>query len=101
LVNDLFERFRFEKVCHCAAILAHAATDKRRLWSGNVEGTRVVADQAARHGARSLVFISRNCLWGRGSAGRRVKTNRRRRSKFTAHRKPAPMGAIRLLKWVS
>jgi len=65
-VNDLFERFRFEKVCHCAAILAHAVKDKRRLWSGNVEGTRVVADQAARHGARSLVFISSNCLWGRG-----------------------------------
>jgi UDP-glucose 4-epimerase len=66
LMNELFATYRFERVFHCAAILAHAVKDKRRLWAANVDGTRLVADCAARHGTRSLVFISSNCLWGHG-----------------------------------
>lgn len=36
------------------------------LWSTNVEGTRIVAGEAAAHGVSNIVFISSNCLWGQG-----------------------------------
>jgi UDP-glucose 4-epimerase len=66
LVNSIFEEHAFETVYHCAAILAHAAKDAELLWSSNVEGTRIVAEGAKRVGTRNFVFISSNCLWGKG-----------------------------------
>jgi UDP-glucose 4-epimerase len=65
LVNDLFERYGFSTVYHCAAMLAHAVKDERFLWESNVDGTLNIADAAARFGARSLVFTSSNCLWAK------------------------------------
>lgn len=63
LVDGLFDQHRFAAVHHCAAILAHAITDKAFLWESNVEGTRHVAEAAARTGVGALVFVSSNCLW--------------------------------------
>ncbi len=64
LMEELFEKHRFETVYHCAAILAHAVKDKDLLWTSNVDGTRIIADCAKRFGTRSLIFTSSNCLWG-------------------------------------
>ena len=55
-----------EAVFHCAALLAHGAIDAREMWSANVEGTRTLAGAGADAGIRSLVYVSSNCLWGRG-----------------------------------
>lgn len=66
LLETLFSENHFEAVFHCAAILAHAVRDKGFLWSCNVDGTRVVAELAARHGVPKVVFISSNCLWAEG-----------------------------------
>ena len=72
LVEGLCERYRFETVYHCAAILAHAVKDKTVLWRANVEGTRNLAECAKQSGTRHFVFISSNCLWGHG-LGRPVR----------------------------
>jgi nucleoside-diphosphate-sugar epimerase len=64
LVGDLFDRYRFNTVYHCAAILAHAIKDKSVLWRANVDGTRLLAENAKRCGTRNFVFTSSNCLWG-------------------------------------
>jgi len=63
LLKKVFEENRFDCVFHCAAILAHAVKDKQFLWESNVEGTRNVAEMAARHNVKQLVFTSSNCLW--------------------------------------
>jgi len=63
LVERLFRTHRFGEVYHCAAMLAHAVKDARFLWESNVDGTRNVADAAARSGVETLVFTSSNCLW--------------------------------------
>lgn len=73
--GDIRDRALMEKVCsdnqfdviyHCAAILAHAVKDKDFLWSSNVTGTRIVAEVARKYHVPKLVFISSNCLWGKG-----------------------------------
>jgi nucleoside-diphosphate-sugar epimerase len=66
LVAKLFEKRRFESVYHCAAMLAHAVKDKSRLWTANVEGTHILAENARRFGTKNFVFTSSNCLWGHG-----------------------------------
>jgi nucleoside-diphosphate-sugar epimerase len=55
----------FDAVVHVAAQLAHGVQDKAYLWESNFTGTRHLAEAAVRHGARSLVFTSTNCLWGK------------------------------------
>lgn len=50
-------------VMHCAAQLAHEKINEQELWTSNVDGTRIIAEAARRHGTRSLVFTSSNCLW--------------------------------------
>ncbi len=72
LVDALFEKHRFGAVYHCAAMLAHAVEDERLLWESNVDGTRNVAEAAARSGTGSLVFTSSNCLWA-ANMGRPVR----------------------------
>jgi nucleoside-diphosphate-sugar epimerase len=63
LINRLFSEHSFAGVVHAAAVLAHGKVDKDDLWGSNVDGTRIVATSAARHGVPRLVFISSNCLW--------------------------------------
>lgn len=66
LLARLFAAQKFRAVFHCAAALAHEAKSAKTLWTTNVEGTRLVAETAARAGVGKLVFLSTNCLWGRG-----------------------------------
>lgn len=64
LVKELFAKSGFDAVFHCAAQLAHGARiDEPLLWTSNVDGTRVLAEQASAAGVRPFVFISSNCLW--------------------------------------
>lgn len=88
LVDDLFEKHRFKTVHHCAAILAHAVKDKTFLWQSNVDGTRNVADAAARFGTDTLTFTSSNCLWAE-NLGRPVREDDA----------PAPVEIYGLSKW--
>lgn len=66
LLKTIFGKQHFDAVFHCAAVLAHGTPDKNFLWTSNVDGTRAVAEAAARHGVRSLTYTSSNCLWGEG-----------------------------------
>ena len=66
LMERIYREGRFDAVFHCAAILAHATKDKDFLWTSNVDGTRVVAEGARKHGVSNVVFTSSNCLWGKG-----------------------------------
>lgn len=59
----LFARHRFDGIFHLAAILAHDVTDRRFLWTSNVDGTQVIADLADEHRVPKVVFTSSNCLW--------------------------------------
>lgn len=72
MLDSLCAERHFKTVYHCAAILAHAVRDKAFLWQSNVDGTRNIAEAAARHGTRALVFLSSNCLWAE-SMGRPVR----------------------------
>lgn len=71
LMTGLFARHKFENVFHCAAFLAHNVKDQNELWDNNVNGTRKLAEVAARHKVRRIVYLSSNCLWGK-SLGRPV-----------------------------
>lgn len=68
LMERLYSENRFDAVFHCAAILAHATSDKKFLWTSNVDGTLIVARGARKHGVSNVVFTSSNCLWGKGYA---------------------------------
>jgi UDP-glucose 4-epimerase len=72
LVDQLFAEQHFDAVLHCAAMLAHEKIDDATLWSSNVDGTRILAEAARKHGVKSLVFTSSNCLWA-SNAGRPVR----------------------------
>jgi UDP-glucose 4-epimerase len=72
LVDGLFAAENFDSVLHCAAMLAHEKIDEKDLWTSNVDGTRNLAEAARRHGVRSLIFTSTNCLWAH-NAGRPVR----------------------------
>jgi nucleoside-diphosphate-sugar epimerase len=65
-LRAVFRENKFAAVFHCAAVLAHDTVDTEFLWSSNVEGTRVLAELVAEFGVPKIVFISSNCLWGRG-----------------------------------
>jgi len=65
LVESVFATRRFDAVFHTAAMLAHGGVDERMLWTSNVDGTRVLAEAARKHGVRPFIFISTNCLWGK------------------------------------
>lgn len=64
LVEQVFSKYQFHAVQHCAAMLAHGLKiDEDEVWSCNVEATRCVAEACKRHLVRNLVFTSTNCLW--------------------------------------
>ncbi len=63
LLKDIFRKYEFDVVFHCAAILAHAVKDKKFLWESNVDGTRNIAECAKKFSVKKVVFISSNCLW--------------------------------------
>ncbi|MGP8250479.1 MAG: NAD-dependent epimerase/dehydratase family protein [Terracidiphilus sp.] len=64
LVEEVFAKYRFSAVQHCAAALAHGLKiDAKEIWECNVDASRNVAEASKRHSVRSLVFTSTNCLW--------------------------------------
>jgi UDP-glucose 4-epimerase len=63
LMDQIFSRYRFDAVYHCAALLAHSVKDVKELWSCNVEGTRNIARLAQKYRVPKVVYISSNCLW--------------------------------------
>ncbi|MHC4669002.1 MAG: NAD-dependent epimerase/dehydratase family protein [Planctomycetota bacterium] len=62
-LDEVFGAHTYDAIFHCAAILAHAVKDEDYLWRANVEGTRRLAERAARHGVPRLVFTSSNCVY--------------------------------------
>lgn len=64
LLERIFSQHRFDVVYHVAAQLAHGThLDEKLIWTSNVDGTRLLAEQARRSGVRPFVFVSTNCLW--------------------------------------
>lgn len=88
LMERLYDENKFDAVFHCAAILAHAVKDKNFLWTSNVDGTRIVAEGARKHGVSHLVFTSSNCLWGQGYS-----------RPITEDEPPAPIEVYGKSKW--
>ncbi len=72
VLENIFARYQFDAIFHCAAILAHAMKDKNFLWTSNVEGTKKVRDMAIKFKVPKIIFTSSNCLWG-GDMGRPVR----------------------------
>lgn len=65
-INRAFEEHQFGGVAHIAAMLAHGSdVSDSDVWESNATGTRNLAEAAQRHGIRSFVFTSTNCLWAR------------------------------------
>ncbi len=46
LLNDIFEKYNFDAIFHCAALLAHVKKDMKNLWTSNVDGTLNIAKYA-------------------------------------------------------
>ena len=63
-VNRVFKNHHFDAVIHCAAMLPLSDTSKTSLWKTNVQGTCNIAQAAADHAVKKLVFTSTSCLWG-------------------------------------
>ena len=62
-LEDLFSKYNFNAVFHCAALLAHVKKDLKNLWSSNVDGTQNIVDFSIKYNVPKLIFISTNCLW--------------------------------------
>jgi nucleoside-diphosphate-sugar epimerase len=64
LMNEVFERARFDAVFHCAAVLAHGMSiDEQYLWASNLGSTRMLAEACRDYGVPRLIFTSTNSLW--------------------------------------
>jgi len=64
LVEEVFSKYQFTAVQHCAAMLAHGLKiDNEEVWNCSVDATRNVAEACKRHRVANLVFTSTNCLW--------------------------------------
>lgn len=65
LLDEIFNKYKFDAIFHCAALLAHEVKNKNDLWTSNVDGTQNIVDYAIKNGCKKLLFISSNCLWGK------------------------------------
>lgn len=66
LLDRVFNENHFAVVFHCAAILAHDKGKKDILWTSNVDGTQNIVDFCSKYNVPKILFISSNCLWGKG-----------------------------------
>ncbi len=66
LLDEIFEKYDFDAIFHCAALLAHVKEDIKNLWSSNVDGTKNIAEYAKKFNVNKIIFTSTNCLWGTG-----------------------------------
>lgn len=65
LLDEIFSKYKFDAIFHCAALLAHVKKELKNLWSSNVDGTKNIAEYAKKYNINKIVFTSTNCLWGR------------------------------------
>lgn len=65
LLDETFNRYKFDAVFHCAALLAHVRKDLKNLWTSNVDGTKNIAECCKKYKVPKLIFISSNCLWAK------------------------------------
>ena len=65
LMDEIFAKYKFDAIFHCAALLAHVKKDLKRLWHANVDGTENVCQYALRNNISKIIFISSNCLWAK------------------------------------
>jgi nucleoside-diphosphate-sugar epimerase len=65
LMTEIFSKYKFDAIFHCAALLAHVKKDIKRLWKSNVNGTENIYKYAINYGVNKIVFISSNCLWAK------------------------------------
>jgi len=65
LLEDIFKKYQFDAIFHCAAILAHDKKNLKKLWKSNVTGTEIISDFAIKYNVKKIIFISSNCLWGK------------------------------------
>ena len=63
LLDNVFLKYKFDAVFHCAALLAHEKKHLKDLWSSNVDGTKNIAEYAKKYNVKQIVFISSNCIW--------------------------------------
>jgi UDP-glucose 4-epimerase len=64
LLEKIAAEHSIDAIFHLAAKLAHSVTDKRLLWTTNVDGTRNIAELAGKYQIPKVVFTSSNSLWG-------------------------------------
>ena len=64
LLKEVFGKYQFDAIFHCAALLAHEVKDADKLWTSNVDGTRNIVQFAIENLCKKLLFISSYCLWG-------------------------------------
>ncbi len=65
LLEDIFTKYKFDAVFHCAALLAHVKDDLKNLWQSNVVGTQLIYDYSIKSNISKIIFISTNCLWAK------------------------------------
>lgn len=65
LLDEIFSKYKFDAIFHCAALLAHEVKNKEDLWTSNVDGTKNIVDYAIKNNCKKILFISSNCLWGK------------------------------------
>ncbi len=65
LLDEIFSKYKFDAIFHCAALLAHVKKELKNLWSSNVDGTKNIAEYAKKYNVKKIVFTSTNCLWGK------------------------------------
>ena len=65
LLKEINNKYKFDAIFHCAALLAHEVKDKNDLWTSNVDGTQNIVNFAIENECKKIVFISSNCLWGK------------------------------------
>lgn len=64
-LEELFNKYKFDAIFHCAALLAHVKKELKNLWTSNVDGTKNIAEYALKYNINKIIFTSTNCLWGK------------------------------------
>ena len=64
LLEEICEKYKFDAIFHCAALLAHEVKNKDDLWTSNVDGTKNIVEFSIKNKCKKIMFISSNCLWG-------------------------------------
>ena len=64
-LEEIFSKYKFDAIFHCAELLAHVKKELKNLWTSNVDGTKNIAEFALKYNINKIIFTSTNCLWGK------------------------------------